>query len=80
MIVFLKFLFLLSFVVGVISTTVFPMISRVIFVGVSTIIISIFFRFHVKHFYKNNILFLLIERIIVSRETIVIVNQNRLLN
>lgn len=78
MIVFLKFLFLLFFVVGVISTTVFPMISRVIFVGVSTIIISIFFRFHVKHFYKNNILILLIERIIVSRETIVIVNENRL--
>ena len=80
MIVFLKFLFLLFFVVGVISTTVFPMISRVIFVGVSTIIISIFFRFLVKHFYKNNILFLLIERIIVSRETIVIVNQNELLS
>ena len=79
MIVFLKFLFLLFFVVGVISTTVFPMISRVIFVGVSTIIISIFFRFHVKHFCKNNILILLIERIIVSRETIVIVNENRLL-
>lgn len=78
MIVFLKFLFLLFFVVGVISTTVFPMISRVIFVGVSTIIISIFFRFHVKHFCKNNILILLIERIIVSRETIVIVNENRL--
>jgi len=56
------------------------MISRVIFVGVSTIIISIFFRFHVKHFYKNNILFLLIERIIVSRETIIIVNQNGLLS
>ena len=36
--------------------------------------------FHVKHFCKNKILFLLIERIIVSRETIVIVNQNRLLN
>ena len=34
--------------------------------------------FHVKHFCKNNILFLLIERIIVSRETIVIVNENRL--
>lgn len=78
MIVFLKFLFLLFFVVGVISTTVFPMISRVIFVGVSTIIISIFFRFHVKHFCKNNILILLIERIIVSRETIV--NENRLLS
>ena len=78
MIVFLKFLFLLFFVVGVISTTVSPMISRVIFVGVSTIIISIFFRFHVKHFCKNNILILLIERIIVSRETIV--NENRLLS
>ena len=78
MIVFLKFLFLLFFVVGVISTTVFPMISRVIFVGVSTIIISIFFRFHVKHFCKNNILILLIERIIVSRETIV--NENRILS
>ena len=78
MIVFLKFLFLLFFVVGVFSTTVFPMISRVIFVGVSTIIISIFFRFHVKHFCKNNILILLIERIIVSRETIV--NENRLLS
>lgn len=78
MIIFLKFLFLLFFVVGVISTTVFPMISRVIFVGVSTIIISIFFRFHVKHFCKNNILILLIERIIVSRETIV--NENRLLS
>ena len=36
--------------------------------------------FHVKHFCKNNILFLLIERIIVSRETIVIVNQNELLS
>ena len=36
--------------------------------------------FHVKHFCKNKILFLLIERIIVSRETIVIVNQNRLLS
>ena len=36
--------------------------------------------FHVKYFCKNNILFLLIERIIVSRETIVIVNQNELLS
>ena len=36
--------------------------------------------FHVKHFCKNKILFLLIERIIVSRETIVIVNQNELLS
>ena len=36
--------------------------------------------FHVKHFCRNKILFLLIERIIVSRETIVIVNQNGLLN
>ena len=34
--------------------------------------------FHVKHFCKNNILFLLIEITIVSRETIV--NENRLLN
>jgi len=34
----------------------------------------------VKHFCKNNILILLIERIIVSRETIVIVNENRLLS
>lgn len=80
MIVFLKFLFLLFFVVGVISTTVSPMISRVIFVAISSIIISIFFRFHVKHFCKNKILLLLIERIIVSRETIIIVNQNGLLS
>ena len=36
--------------------------------------------FHVKHFCRNKILFLLIERIIVSRETIVIVNQNELLS
>ena len=36
--------------------------------------------FHVKHFCRNIILFLLIERIIVSRETIVIVNQNGLLS
>lgn len=79
MVVFLKFLFLLFFVVSVISTTLSPMISRVIFVAISSIIISIFFRFHVKHFCKNKILFLLIEKIIVSRETIVIVNQNRLL-
>ena len=33
-----------------------------------------------KQFCKNNILILLIERIIVSRETIVIVNENRLLS
>ena len=36
--------------------------------------------FHVKHFCRNKILFLLIERIIVSRKTIVIVNQNGLLS
>ena len=79
MIVFLKFLFLLFFVVGVISTTVFPMISRVIFVGVSTIIISIFFRFHVKHFVELYYAFMN-RKTIVSRETIVIVNENRLLS
>ena len=56
------------------------MVSRIIFASIRSIIISIFFRFHVKHFYKNNILFLLIERIIVSRETIIIVNQNGLLS
>jgi len=35
------------------------------------------FQFTTK---QNNILFLLIERIIVSRETIIIVNQNGLLS
>ena len=59
------------------------MISTVMFAGISSIIISIFFRlWNVSRetFCKNKILFLLIERTIVSRETIIIVNQNGLLS
>ena len=59
------------------------MISTVMFVSIISIIIFVFFRLlnvSRETFLWNYILFLLIERIIVSRETIVIVNENRLLS